>query len=204
VRRSTQPFRVIEDGLVDVERGAFHTRLPSLAGAEAGKIALAFNRMAGAIEDNLNARAEAADARRRLEQSRELADVVQARIEDERAHIARELHDETGQSVTAIRSLALSLARRETDGDSARFLIESPRALAPFIAAKGSVALNGVSLTVNDDDDARFGVNIIPYTLAHTTWGDLGPGDLVNLEVDLLARYVARLTEQGGASRESG
>ena len=93
---------------------------------------------------------------------------------------------------------------REPDGDSARFLIESPRALAPFIAAKGSVALNGVSLTVNDVDGARFGVNIIPYTLAHTTWGDLGPGDLVNLEVDLLARYVARLTEQEGASRESG
>ena len=115
VRRSTQPFRVIEDGLVDVERGAFHTRLPSLAGAEAGKIALAFNRMAGAIEDNLNARAEAADARRRLEQSRELADVLQSRIEDERAHIARELHDETGQNLTAIRSLALSLARREGD-----------------------------------------------------------------------------------------
>ena len=115
VRRSTQPFRVIEDGLVDVERGAFHTRLPSLAGAEAGKIALAFNRMAGAIEDNLNARAEAADARRRLEQSRELADVVQSRIEDERAHIARALHDETGQNLTAIRSLALSLARREGD-----------------------------------------------------------------------------------------
>jgi len=115
VRRSTQPFRVIEDGLVDVERGAFHTRLPSLAGAEAGKIALAFNRMAGAIEDNFNARADAADARRKLEQSRELAEVVQARIEDERAHIARELHDETGQSLTAIRSLALSLARRDGD-----------------------------------------------------------------------------------------
>src|SRR3954462_11389304 len=56
---------------------------------------------------------------------------------------------------------------REPDGDSARFLIESHRALAPFIAAKGSVALNGVSLTVNDVDGARFGVNIIPYTLAH-------------------------------------
>jgi two-component system sensor histidine kinase UhpB len=119
VRRATQPFRMIERGLADVERGAFHTRLPALTGAEAGKIALAFNRMAAAVEDNLNARAEAADARLRLEQSRELAGVVQARIEDERAHIARELHDETGQSVTAIRSLALSLARRETDGDGA-------------------------------------------------------------------------------------
>jgi riboflavin synthase len=55
-----------------------------------------------------------------------------------------------------------------------------------------------VSLTVNAVNDTRFGVNIIPYTLAHTTWGDLGPGDLVNLEVDLLARYVARLREQEG------
>ncbi len=118
VRRATQPFRAIERGLEDVERGAFHTRLPALAGAEAGKMALAFNRMAAAVEDNLNARAEAADARLRLEQSRELADVVQARIEDERAHIARELHDEMGQSLTAIRSLALSLARRAPDADA--------------------------------------------------------------------------------------
>jgi riboflavin synthase len=96
------------------------------------------------------------------------------------------------------------IVAREPDGDSARFLIETPRALAPFIAEKGSVALDGVSLTVNGVDDTRFGVNIIPYTLAHTTWGDLGPGDLVNLEVDLLARYVARMREQEGASRESG
>ena len=91
---------------------------------------------------------------------------------------------------------------RDRDGDSVRFLIESPRELAPFIAGKGSVALDGVSLTVNAVTDTRFGVNIIPYTLAHTTWGDLGPGDLVNLEVDILARYVARLREQEGASRE--
>jgi two-component system, NarL family, sensor histidine kinase UhpB len=119
VRRATQPFRAIERGLEEVERGAFHTRLPALAGAEAGKMALAFNRMAAAIEDNLNARAEAADARMRLEQSRELAALVQARVEDERAHIARELHDEMGQNLTAIRSLALSLARREIAADPA-------------------------------------------------------------------------------------
>jgi len=85
---------------------------------------------------------------------------------------------------------------REPDGDSVRFLLESPSDLAVFIAAKGSVALDGVSLTVNEVDGARFGVNLIRYTLAHTTWGDRQPGDLVNLEVDLLARYVARLREQ--------
>ena len=84
---------------------------------------------------------------------------------------------------------------REQDGDSMRFLLECPPDLARFIAAKGSVALDGVALTVNSADGARFGVNIIPYTLAHTTWQDRRPADLVNLEVDLLARYVARQRE---------
>jgi riboflavin synthase len=87
---------------------------------------------------------------------------------------------------------------RQPDGDSMRFTLESAKELAPFIAAKGSVALDGVSLTVNNVDGARFGVNIIPYTLGHTTWGDRRPSDLVNLEVDLLARYAARLREQEG------
>jgi riboflavin synthase len=87
---------------------------------------------------------------------------------------------------------------REPDGDSLRFVLESPKELAPFIAAKGSVALDGVSLTVNSVEGARFGVNIIPYTLAHTTWQDRRPADLVNLEVDLLARYVARLRQVEG------
>jgi riboflavin synthase len=87
---------------------------------------------------------------------------------------------------------------REPDGDSVRFVLESPRELAPFIAPKGSVALDGVSLTVNEVNGPRFGVNIIPYTLAHTTWEDRHPNDLVNLEVDLLARYVARLRAQEG------
>jgi riboflavin synthase len=85
---------------------------------------------------------------------------------------------------------------REPDGDSMRFVLEAPPELAPFIAAKGSIALDGVSLTVNSVDGARFDVNIIPYTLAHTTWRDRRPADSVILEVDLLARYVARLREQ--------
>jgi riboflavin synthase len=79
------------------------------------------------------------------------------------------------------------------DGDSVRFVLDAPAEFAQFIAAKGSVALNGVSLTVNEVDATHFGVNIIPYTLTHTTWGDRKPGDLINLEVDLLARYVERI-----------
>lgn len=82
------------------------------------------------------------------------------------------------------------------DGESRRFTIEVPAALAPYIASKGSVALDGISLTVNEVEDCRFGINIIPHTLTHTTLGDRKPGDRVNLEVDLFARYVARLMEQ--------
>ncbi|HZJ11504.1 MAG TPA: riboflavin synthase [Methyloceanibacter sp.] len=89
---------------------------------------------------------------------------------------------------------------RDPDGDSVRFVLESPPALARFIAPKASCALDGVSLTINDVQGTRFGVNIIPYTLAHTTWQDRRPSDLVNLEVDLLARYVARLKEQEGVT----
>jgi riboflavin synthase len=87
---------------------------------------------------------------------------------------------------------------RHTDGDSVRFILGSPPGLARFIATKGSIALDGVSLTVNEVDGNRFGMNIIPYTLRRTTWGGRVPGDLVNLEVDLMARYGARLSESQG------
>jgi riboflavin synthase len=106
-----------------------------------------------------------------------------------------------GHIVTGHIDGRVRIIAREKDGDSIRFVLESPVELAPFIAAKGSVALDGVSLTVNSVDGTRFGVNIIPYTLVHTTWQDRRPADLVNLEVDLLARYVARLKEQEGKSQ---
>jgi riboflavin synthase len=79
------------------------------------------------------------------------------------------------------------------EGESIRFTFDAPAALAKFIAPKGSIALDGVSLTVNDVDGTRFGVNIIPHTQKVTTFGKLKPGGKVNLEVDLMARYVARL-----------
>lgn len=81
------------------------------------------------------------------------------------------------------------------EGDSTRFRFRAPDHLAGFIAPKGSVALNGTSLTVNEVDGAEFGVNVIPHTRAVTTWGTASVGDLVNLEIDTLARYVARLQE---------
>jgi riboflavin synthase len=83
------------------------------------------------------------------------------------------------------------------EGASRRFVFEAPAQLARFIASKGSVAIDGISLTVNEVDGARFGVNIIPHTLSITTLGEAEAGDRVNLEIDLLARYVARLLEHG-------
>ncbi len=84
---------------------------------------------------------------------------------------------------------------RRPDGDSVRFRITVPEALARFVAPKGSVALDGVSLTVNEVDGPTFGVNIVPHTLAHTTLSQRSPGDRMNLEVDVVARYVARMRE---------
>jgi riboflavin synthase len=79
------------------------------------------------------------------------------------------------------------------ENQSVRILFEAPADLARFVAAKGSVALDGVSLTVNEVDGARFGVNIIPHTQSVTSFGAYRPGDRVNMEIDMLARYVARL-----------
>ena len=84
------------------------------------------------------------------------------------------------------------------EGASTRFTFRAPDQLAGFIAPKGSVALNGTSLTVNEVTGAEFGVNIIPHTKSVTTWGGARLGDSVNIEIDTLARYVARLREWGG------
>ncbi|CAN5517545.1 riboflavin synthase [soil metagenome] len=83
------------------------------------------------------------------------------------------------------------------EGDSLRFRFRVSPGIARFIASKGSVALDGTSLTVNEVEGVEFGVNIIPHTRAVTTWGRAEPGDRVNVEIDMLARYVARLTEFG-------
>lgn len=83
------------------------------------------------------------------------------------------------------------------EGGSTRLTFRAPEALARFIAPKGSVALNGTSLTVNEVDGQSFGVNLIPHTKTVTTWGDVGEGDVVNLEIDTLARYVARMQDYG-------
>ncbi|ABD56334.1 riboflavin synthase [Jannaschia sp. CCS1] len=84
------------------------------------------------------------------------------------------------------------------EGDSTRFTFRAPGELGRFVAPKGSVALNGTSLTVNEVDGSEFGVNIIPHTKEVTTWGVAKAGDRVNFEIDTLARYVARLADWTG------
>ena len=83
----------------------------------------------------------------------------------------------------------------EYEGDSTRVIFRAPAELAKFIASKGSVALNGTSLTVTGMSNTDFDINFIPHTKKNTTWRDVQIGDQVNLEIDTLARYVARLAE---------
>jgi riboflavin synthase len=111
------------------------------------------------------------------------------------------LGDELGGHLVSghVDGIAHILERRH-EAQSVRFVFEAPEELARFIAPKGSVALDGVSLTVNEVARTRFGVNIIPHTLACTNFGEASPGQRMNLEIDLIARYVARLLE----TRSSG
>lgn len=104
--------------------------------------------------------------------------------------------DELGGHIVSghVDGVAEIVSRDDRDG-TAWFVFRAPRELARFIAEKGSVALDGTSLTVNGVKDDTFTVTMIPHTLAVTTWGEAKAGDRVNLEVDMMARYAARLAE---------
>lgn len=93
---------------------------------------------------------------------------------------------------------------KKNDGRSVRFRFRAPDNLAKYIAEKGSICIDGISLTVNQVDGARFSVNIVPHTLQETTLGTTEAGGEVNLEVDLLARYTERLMQGEGAARCRG
>ncbi len=115
IERALSPFPVIVDGLDRLKKGDLGFRLPALHGMEAQAIGVAFNRMALAIEDNVAAERKAREAEARLEERQEMARLVEQRLEEERRLIAHELHDEFGQSVTAIRSLAQAIATRSEE-----------------------------------------------------------------------------------------
>jgi Signal transduction histidine kinase len=119
VGRALAPFPVIVAGLERIQRGDLGYRLPQLAGPEANAIGTAFNRMAQAVEDKVQAERKAREAQARLEERREMAHLVEQRVEEERRLIAHELHDEFGQSVTAIRSLAVAIGAQAERNDPA-------------------------------------------------------------------------------------
>lgn len=109
---------------------------------------------------------------------------------------ALKVGDELGGHIVSGHVDGVAIIEAITDeGDSTRITFSAPDALARFIAQKGSVALNGTSLTVNEVDKNTFGVNLIPHTKQVTNWGDVKVASRINLEIDTLARYVARLQE---------
>jgi two-component system sensor histidine kinase UhpB len=129
VERALAPFPVIANGLERIQRGELSFRLPPLPGFEAGVIGAAFNRMAQAVEDKVQAERAAREAQTRLEERQEMARIVEQKVEEERRLIAHELHDEFGQSVTAIRSLAQAIAaqgglRDASTGEAAKLISE--------------------------------------------------------------------------------
>jgi two-component system, NarL family, sensor histidine kinase UhpB len=161
VARVFKPIPVIADGLERLQRGDLSFRLPPLAGAEAAVIGNAFNRMAQAVEDKVRVERQARDAEARLEERREMASLADQRVEEERRLIAHELHDEFGQSVTAIRSLALAIAtqggtRDPATGEAARLisdeaarLYDAMHSLIPRLAPLSLDTL-GLSATIED------------------------------------------------------
>ncbi len=119
-------------------------------------------------------------------------------VVDKRVNLERALKvgDELGGHIVSghVDGVA-EVIKIEEDGGSTRVTLRAPEALAKYIAPKGSVALNGTSLTVNEVEGCDFGINFIPHTKQVTTWGGVAVGQRINLEIDTLARYVARLRE---------
>jgi two-component system sensor histidine kinase UhpB len=187
VARALKPFPIIADGLERIQQGELGYRLPPLAGHEASTIGTAFNRMAQAVEGKVHAERQAREAEARLEERREMASLADQRVEEERRLIAHELHDEFGQSVTAIRSLALAIAtqagsRDPATGDIARLISDEAArlydAMHGLIPRLTPLTLDTMGLTATLENLARDWQRRYPavaLTLHHQLPPDLGP-----------------------------
>jgi two-component system sensor histidine kinase UhpB len=188
IARVLEPFPIIADGLERIQRGDLSYRLPTLAGHEASTIGTAFNRMAQAVEDKVHAERQARDAETRLEERREMASLADQRVEEERRLIAHELHDEFGQSVTAIRSLALAIAtqsgtRDPATADVARLISDEAArlydAMHGLIPRLAPLSLDTLGLTATLESLAKDWQRRHPsvaLTLHHDLPPELGPG----------------------------
>jgi len=182
-----KPIPVIAHGLERLQRGDLSFRLPPLAGSEANIIGTAFNRMAQAVEDKVLAERQARDAETRLEERREMASLADQRVEEERRLIAHELHDEFGQSVTAIRSLALAIAtqggvRDPATGEAARLISDEAArlydAMHSLIPRLAPLSLDTLGLAATLDNLVRDWQRrhpLLAIGLLHELPPDLGP-----------------------------
>jgi len=187
INRALAPFPIIAAGLERIQRGELAYRLPKLAGPEAQAMGVAFNRMAQAVEDNVLAERKAREAETRLEERREMAHLVEQRVEEERRLIAHELHDEFGQSVTAIRSLALAIknhagtqdpATSETAqliSDEAARLYDAMHGLIPRLSPLSLDTLGLAETLGNLVRDWQRRYPSIALTFRHDLSADLGP-----------------------------
>jgi two-component system sensor histidine kinase UhpB len=187
VARVFRPIPIIADGLERLQRGDLGFRLPPLAGSEAEVIGSAFNRMAQAVEDKVRAERQARDAEARLEERREMASLADQRVEEERRLIAHELHDEFGQSVTAIRSLALAIAaqggaRDPKTGEAARLISDEAArlydAMHSLIPRLAPLSLDAVGLSATIENLVRDWQRRHPsisIDVKHRLPADLGP-----------------------------
>jgi two-component system sensor histidine kinase UhpB len=198
IARALRPFPKIAEGLRRVERGDLSVRLPPYDGDEARAIGAAFNRMAQAVQEKVAAERAARDAEARLEERRELGRVVDQRLEEERRLIAHELHDEFGQSVTAIRSLAMAISGQAADartGEAARLIsTEAARlydAMHGLIPRLAPLSLDSLGLAETLDGlikDWQRRYPSVRLTLEHALPDDLGPS---------VALTVYRVVQEG-------
>jgi two-component system sensor histidine kinase UhpB len=187
VARTLRPFPIIAKGLERIQRGELGYRLPPLAGYEASTIGGEFNRMAQAVQDKVQAEWQVRDAEARLEERREMALLADQRVEEERRLIAHELHDEFGQSVTAIRSLALAIAtqagtRDPATGEVARLISDEAArlydAMHGLIPRLAPLSLDTEGLTATLENLARDWQRRYPtvaVVLQHDLPAELGP-----------------------------